>query len=131
MTQTSKRYDAVVIGGGINGLTCATHLAKNGVRTVRIHPDDSSMPGRPRRYYVQLTAQRNVEDAEDRLAEIRERFPDALGRREPVIRRTVAGVNVIYRALVGPFDLGGANEMCDGLKAQGGQCVVHWIDPDE
>jgi phytoene dehydrogenase-like protein len=28
------RYDAIVIGGGINGLTCAAHLAKSGVRTL-------------------------------------------------------------------------------------------------
>jgi phytoene dehydrogenase-like protein len=28
------RYDAIVIGGGINGLTCATMLAKSGVRTL-------------------------------------------------------------------------------------------------
>ena len=31
---TSPRYDAIVIGGGINGLTCATRLAKSGVRTL-------------------------------------------------------------------------------------------------
>lgn len=29
-----KRYGAIVIGGGVNGLTCATALAKNGVRTL-------------------------------------------------------------------------------------------------
>ena len=28
------RYDAIVIGGGVNGLTCATLLAKMGVRTL-------------------------------------------------------------------------------------------------
>lgn len=33
---TSRRYDAVVIGSGINGLTCATALAKSGVRTVLV-----------------------------------------------------------------------------------------------
>lgn len=32
----SPRYDAIVIGGGINGLTCAAHLAKSGVRTVLV-----------------------------------------------------------------------------------------------
>ena len=29
-----RRYDAIVIGGGVNGLTCATLLAKNGVHTL-------------------------------------------------------------------------------------------------
>jgi len=33
MTQKA-RYDAFVIGGGVNGLTCATFLAKNGIRTL-------------------------------------------------------------------------------------------------
>jgi len=33
---SSVRYDAIVIGGGINGLTCAAHLAKNGIRTVLV-----------------------------------------------------------------------------------------------
>ncbi|MFM8533092.1 MAG: phytoene desaturase family protein, partial [Acidimicrobiia bacterium] len=28
------RYDAIVIGGGVNGLACATYLAKTGVRTL-------------------------------------------------------------------------------------------------
>ena len=32
----SKRYDAIVIGGGINGLTCAAMLAKGGIRTLLI-----------------------------------------------------------------------------------------------
>src|SRR6478609_1624416 len=34
MTASLRRYDAIVIGGGINGLTCAAMLAKNGVRTL-------------------------------------------------------------------------------------------------
>ena len=34
MTSPSKRYDAIVVGGGINGLTCATALARAGVRTL-------------------------------------------------------------------------------------------------
>ena len=32
--KSARRYDAIVIGGGVNGLTCATALAKSGVRTL-------------------------------------------------------------------------------------------------
>lgn len=32
----TPRYDAIVIGGGVNGLTCATELARRGIRTVLI-----------------------------------------------------------------------------------------------
>src|SRR5918993_1082501 len=32
--RASPRYDVIVVGGGINGLTCATLLAKNGVHTL-------------------------------------------------------------------------------------------------
>ena len=35
-SRTGGRYDAIVIGGGVNGLTCAAYLAKNGVRTVLV-----------------------------------------------------------------------------------------------
>lgn len=106
--------------------------ASKRVRTIPILPDSAPEPAPPRRYFVQLTAQRSAQDAQDRFDEMQERFPDVLGSRRPVIRRTEAGVSVVYRALVGPFDdLAGANEMCNGLKAQGGQCVVHRIDPEE
>jgi phytoene dehydrogenase-like protein len=36
----TNRYDAIVIGGGINGLTCAAHLGKSGVRTLLIEQRD-------------------------------------------------------------------------------------------
>ena len=31
---TARRYDAIVIGGGVNGLACATSLAKHGIQTL-------------------------------------------------------------------------------------------------
>ena len=116
-------------GWGLRAPSTGTGEPKQGVRTIRILPGDPPAP--PLHYFVQLTAQRTEQEAQDRFDEMQERFPDMLGSRRPVIRRTVAGVSVLYRAMVGPFDLPGANQMCDGLKAQGGQCVVHRIDPEE
>jgi len=43
MTQTpsrQSRYDAVVVGGGVNGLTCAAMLGKAGVRTLLVEQRD-------------------------------------------------------------------------------------------
>src|SRR5262245_48481724 len=40
---TPARYDAIVIGGGINGLTCAASLGKAGVRTLLI--EQRATPG--------------------------------------------------------------------------------------
>ena len=102
---------------------------KKRVRTITIRPDAAPEPAQVGRYYVQLTAQRTSQEAQDRFDEMQERFPAILGSRPPVILRTEAGVSVVYRAAVGPFDdLTQANEMCGALRAQGGQCVVHRID---
>lgn len=38
---TNTRYDAIVIGGGINGLTCAALLGKAGFRTVLLEQRDA------------------------------------------------------------------------------------------
>ena len=40
MSVAASRYDAIVIGGGINGLTCAAHLGKSGVRTLLVEQRD-------------------------------------------------------------------------------------------
>ena len=37
---TVAQYDAVVVGGGVNGLTCAALMAKAGVRTVLVEQRD-------------------------------------------------------------------------------------------
>lgn len=104
---------------------------KKRVRTITIRPDASPEPAPRRRYYAQLTTQRSAQEAQDRFDEMQKRFA-ALANREPVILRTQAGLSVIYRAVIGPFgDLSDANEMCDRVRAQGGPCLVHRIEPEE
>jgi len=41
MAMTPARYDAIVIGGGINGLTCAAMLGKAGLRTLLLERRDA------------------------------------------------------------------------------------------
>jgi hypothetical protein len=118
-------------GWGLRSPSTGAGEPKQGVRTIRILPDDPPAPEPPRRYYAQLTTQRTSQEAQDRFDEIQQRFPGALGSRQSVIMRTDAGLSTVYRAMVGPFDLAGATAMCDGLRAQGGPCVVHRIDPEE
>jgi phytoene dehydrogenase-like protein len=39
-TPLRASYDAIVIGGGVNGLTCAAHLGKTGLRTLLVEQRD-------------------------------------------------------------------------------------------
>ena len=39
-SETSTRYDAIVIGGGVNGLTCAALLGQAGLRTLLLEQRD-------------------------------------------------------------------------------------------
>ena len=77
-------------GWGLQHPSTGAGESKQGVRTIRILPDGSSAPAPPGRYFVQLTAQRTSQEAQDRFDEMQERFPDALGSRRSVIRRTEA-----------------------------------------
>ena len=52
---------------------------KKRVRTITIRPNSAPAPEAPGRYYVQLTAQRTSQEAQDRFDEMQERFPAALG----------------------------------------------------
>jgi hypothetical protein len=77
-------------------------------------------------YAVQITSQRTAAEAHASFRELRAKFPNQLGGREPIIRRADLGEKgTFYRALVGPFtSTEQAAELCSGLKAAGGSCIV-------
>ncbi len=89
-------------------------------------PVAEAAPGPGGRYAVQITSQRSEAEAQASFRELRAKFPNQLGGREPIIRRADLGPKgTYYRALIGPFaSAEQAAEMCSGLKAAGGSCLV-------
>jgi hypothetical protein len=76
---------------------------------------------------VQLSSQRSEADALASFKALQAKFPEALGSREPLIKRADLGDKggVHYRAFVGPFGSPSeAAQFCNGLKTAGGQCFV-------
>ena len=75
---------------------------------------------------VQITSQRSEAEAKASFQELRAKFPNQLGGRQPIIRRADLGAKgTYYRALVGPFASSEqAAALCSGLKAAGGSCIV-------
>jgi hypothetical protein len=80
-------------------------------------------------YGVQISSQRSEADAQTAFRNMQGRYPTQLGGRQVVIRRADLGSKgVYYRAMVGPFaNAGDATELCNSLKAAGGQCIVQKI----
>ena len=77
-------------------------------------------------YAVQVSSQRNEADAQAAYHSLQAKYPNQLGGRQVLIRKVDLGQKgTFYRALVGPFATAGeANELCSGLKAAGGQCLI-------
>ena len=77
-------------------------------------------------YAVQVTSQRSEADAQAAFRALRAKFPNQLGGREPIVRRTDLGAKgTYYRALVGPFaSAEEAAGVCSSLKTAGGSCLV-------
>jgi hypothetical protein len=80
-------------------------------------------------YAVQVTSQRSEAEAQAAFRELKGKYPEQLGNRQPIIRRADLGdKGTFYRALVGPF---GSREQaiqaCTNLKAAGGSCIVQGI----
>jgi hypothetical protein len=77
-------------------------------------------------YAVQLTSERSAAEAHASFRALRAKFPNQLGGREPIVRRTDLGAKgIYYRTMVGSFaSMEKAAGMCRTLKAAGGNCRV-------
>lgn len=77
-------------------------------------------------YFVQVAAQRTQGEAQSAWRATQGKFPGILGNYSANIRRADLGDRgIYYRAQVGPFNSKDqANELCQSLRAQGGDCMV-------
>jgi hypothetical protein len=77
-------------------------------------------------YAVQVASQRSAAEARASFRALRAKFPNQLGGREPIVRRTDLGAKgIYYRAMVGPFaSMEKAAGTCRTLKAAGCNCLV-------
>jgi len=77
-------------------------------------------------YFVQVAAQRTQAEAQSAWRATQGKYPGILGNYSANIRRADLGDRgIYYRAQVGPFNSKDqANELCQSLRAQGGDCMV-------
>ena len=77
-------------------------------------------------YAVEVASERSAADVDAVFRSLQAKFPNQLGGREPIVRRTVLGPEgIYYRALIGPFaSLRAAAGVCNSLKAAGESCLV-------
>ena len=77
-------------------------------------------------YAVQVSSQRSEADAQAVFRSLQAKYPTQLGGRQALIHKVELGTKgTFYRTMVGPFaNANEAAELCSGLKAAGGQCIV-------
>jgi hypothetical protein len=77
-------------------------------------------------YGVAVASERSAADAEAVFRSLQAKFPNQLGGREPIVRRTDLGPEgIYYRASIGPFaSMKAAAKLCSSLKAAGESCLV-------
>jgi cell division protein FtsN len=77
-------------------------------------------------YAVQVSSQRSEADAQAAFRGLQAKYPKILGGRQASIHKVELGAKgTYYRAMVGPFaNANEATELCNGLRAAGGQCLI-------
>jgi SPOR domain len=77
-------------------------------------------------YVVAVASERSVADADAVFRSLQAKFPNQLGGREPIMRRTDLGPEgTYYQASIGPFvSRKAAAGVCSSLKAAGESCLV-------
>jgi len=95
-------------------------------RTASIPPTVATPPAVAGTHVVQVASQRSEQDALSSFRALQAKYPNVLGKREPLIRRIELGERgTFFRVQVGPFSSAEqANDLCSNLKAAGGQCIV-------
>lgn len=84
-----------------------------------------SAPAGEGRFLVSITSQASEAEAQASFRAMQRKYPDQLGSRTPVIKRSDDKGVVHYRAMVGPFaSRDEAARFCTSYKSAGGQC---WI----
>lgn len=77
-------------------------------------------------YVVQVASQRSESDALGSWKALQAKYPNLLGSYKATVKKADLGdKGIYYRAQVGPFaSRDQANDLCQSLRAQGGDCVV-------
>jgi hypothetical protein len=119
---------ALIPGAGEAAPPAHSHRATAPVSVASATPANANAEETPRAagYAVQVSSQHSETEAQSSFQALRAKYPDVLGKREPIIRRADLGAKgVYYRAMVGPFaSAEEAAAMCSSLKAAGGNCIV-------
>jgi len=76
-------------------------------------------------YLVQVSSQRSEAEAQSAFASLQAKYPGQLGGKQPVIRKVDLGdKGTYYRAMVPAGSSAEATQLCSGMKAAGGSCLI-------
>ena len=127
-TESISRSEPLSLSPNAPGAPAAP-AARAPVRTAVVAPQARVAPAATALgggYAVQVSSQRSEAEAQASFRSLQAKFPKQLGGRQASIHRVELGAKgTYYRAMVGPFaNANEASELCSGLKAAGGQCLI-------